>query len=183
MSSGLFSRERRHDVLRLFARLALVAGPMVLVVAALIASGAWSGPGGRGADAPFDLKATVRAGDDLLVLEADQDVVLWGSPDDVDLAAVECSTRDEQLTVDGAPAVPGTATATDRDGTSWIRLAVMADTQRTVTCSGGGLDQMGMAPVAQDVDRSQGGAFFAVWGVVIILAGFVALRVSRRPAS
>lgn len=173
MSGGPYSPGRRHAALTLFARIALVAGPLVLLFGVLM----WAGiaPGGSsGGDDPVDVTGSAAAGGSLQVSAVQDPQTLWGSPADVDVSAVSCTTRDgKELELDAGPV------RTDGDDAEWVRLGVVENELTQVMCSGGGLEQVAVAD-AGSAGGTRGGVFFVVWGVIITAAGLLARRLTRR---
>lgn len=176
--SGPYSRANRRVSLKGFGYLALIGGPAAVLVGLVMAFGLWSAGDD---DSSFGLKSTVAAGDSLVVNEPDATVVLWASPGDIELGEVSCETRDGPLPMDGAPQEPGSAVQIDDDGAQWVRLNAVEGMQRSVTCSGPGMTEIGYA-ADTEVDQDQGAWFFGVFGVLTTLLGLLARRLTRGSA-
>lgn len=127
-----------------------------------------------GGDDPVDVTGSAAAGGSLQVSAVQDPQTLWGSPADVDVSAVSCTTRDgKELELDAGPV------RTDGDDAEWVRLGVVENELTQVMCSGGGLEQVAVAD-AGSAGGTRGGVFFVVWGVIITAAGLLARRLTRR---
>jgi hypothetical protein len=158
-------------ILTVFARLALVAGPIVVVLGVLMLAGVMSG-GASGGGAMTGAR-TADAGERLQVSAVAEPRTLWVTPADADLSGAQCVTSEG----DSYPLTSG-AVADDGAGTAWVQVSVVDSALTQVSCDGGGIERFAVADLASS-HGARGGVFFMVWGIIVTGAGLVAWRLRR----
>ena len=131
---------------------------------------------------PIEVDRSAPAGAPIELTTSVHGEAVWGQPD-VDLAAVTCvASRSDGSSVDlPVGTVEGRPTqADDVQGGTWFWLTT-TDGRRassSVTCSGGGLETVGVTDDPGDGTRGNPGAPFLVFAAFLVVLGLVLRRVS-----
>lgn len=153
------------------------AGALLVVVMGVMMLGRSSG----GSPTSVSLRDAVGAGEPVTIPTTTSTVLLWGAPTTVDLAAVTCTAaapsgeRDLAVTTDPTVAVD---TGQGRDVVLLLEVETMPRVDE-VTCSGGGLEQVGRSAAANAGVERGFGVFLLLLAPVLAVLGIVARRASR----
>lgn len=177
---AIFTRRNVGRTTRLWSWVALLGAPFVLVMGVLLVVGA-----GPGAPRPVEMWRTAAVGEPVELPGSGRDGAVWGQPATLDPATVECTVArgdgGEPLATGGDDAV----VVEDVTGTgTWVRLATTgwALSGGDVSCSGGGLERVGVTPDV-GAGNSQGfGWFLVVLAPVLAGLGLVARRAGQSRA-
>lgn len=179
---GIYSGSNIRRTARMFGTAALFAAPLF----ALLGLAGVLGLGSFGGTAPVEILRSAPAGSPVELTNSVHGDAVWGQPD-VDLSAVSCeaSSSDGARTVDlEVGAQDGSlAEVDDAQGTgTWTRLSSTdtLDGVSLVTCSGGGLETVGVSVDPGDGTRGVPGAQFFVFAAFLIVLGLV-LRHATAP--
>ena len=176
---GIYSGSNIKRTARFFGTAALFAAPLF----ALLGIAGILGLGSFGGTAPVVILRSAPAGSPVELANSVHGDAVWGQPA-VDLSAVTCEAsssdgaRTEDLTVG---ATDGLTEADDAQGTgTWTRLATTTtlDGVSLVTCSGGGLELVGVSVDPGDGKRGTPGAPFLVFAAFLVVLGLVLRRVT-----
>ncbi|WP_421734643.1 hypothetical protein [Cellulomonas sp.] len=175
---GIYSGSNIRRTARMFGTAALVAAPLF----ALLGLAGILGLGSFGGTAPVEILSSAPAGSPVELRNSVHGDAVWGQPG-VDLSAVTCegSSSDGARTVDlDVGAVDGSpAEVVDAQGTgTWTRLSSTdaLDGVSLVTCSGGGLQTVGVSVDPGDGKRGTPGALFLVFAAFLVVLGLVLRR-------
>lgn len=176
---GIYSGSNIRRTARMFGTGALFAAPLfaVLGIAGILGLGPFGGT------APVEMLQSQPAGSPVELRNSVNGDAVWGRPD-VDLAAVTCvaSSQDGSRTVDlPIGAAEGDLTeVVDPQGETWTKLATTSalDAVSLVTCTGGGLETVGVSVDPGDGQRGTPGAPFLVFAVFLVVLGLVLRRVT-----
>jgi|GEM_PF-1506072 len=160
---AVFTRRNVRRAAHLWSWVALLGGPLVLLLGVLLVAGA-----GPGAPRPVEMWRTGTPGAPVELLPAGRDAAVWGQPDgDGAVCTTARSSGDVVAELTTGPVDERPAQVQDAGGTGrWVLLGVTAgtDAAATVTCSGPGLTQ-----VAVSADPSVAGT--PGFGVVLLVVG------------
>ncbi len=175
---AVFTTRNVRRAAHLWSWVALLGGPLVLLMGVLLVAGA-----GPGAPRPVEMWRTGASGEPLELLPSGRDAAVWGRPDGdgaVCTTARSSGAVVAELTTGPADARP--SQVDDAGGTGrWTLIGVTAGTgaAATVTCSGPGLSQVAVSADPSIAGTPSFGTALLVVGPALVLLGWATRRALR----